>query len=411
MPIYSYKGYDIDSGSSRKGKVEAESERAARQKIKQKNRTIVAEIKEEVAIVSKEDGEGSPRFSFLAVKVGLKDLSIMVRQFATLQQAHVPLDECLRALVSQVENPVLRNTLSAVKDKVSEGKSLADACAGFPGVFNRLYVNMVRAGESSGTLGAVLGRLAEFFEYQINIRGQIVSAMTYPIVMIVASSAVVAYLFVSVVPNLQKVFDNLKVTLPWYTQTLIEISEALQNYWYVIVFVFGTGYFIFKQWVANASGRYKFDKMLLGVPLFGSIILKVSVSRFTKTLSTLLSSGVDLIAALEITKNVVTNEVICEVLEKAKIEVQEGKSLAAVIAKSGRFPGLVTHMIATGEKTGQLEEMLAHVSEAYDAEVERKISSMVSLIEPLMMIVLFAIAGIVVGSMMLPMLSVMNQIR
>ena len=253
--------------------------------------------------------------------------------------------------------------------------------------------------------------LFDFLENQIKIRGQVVSAMTYPAVMIVMSSAVVAYLFVSVVPKLTKVFDNLGVTLPWYTQTLIQISDALQDYWYVLVLAFGFGYFGFKAWVGKDAGRRQFDSMVLRAPLFGSVLLRVAVSQFTKTLSTLLSSGVDLIMALDITKNVVTNTVITDVLEQAKIEVQEGKSLAAVISRSGRFPGLVTHMIATGEKTGQLEEMLVHVSDAYDQEVDQRISSMVALIEPLMMIVLFAIAGIVVASMMLPMLSVMNQVR
>ena len=260
MPIYSYKGYDSASGGNRKGKVEAESERAARQKLKQRDRIIVAEIKEEVAVAKK---ESTSSFTLLSPSVGLKDLSIMARQFATLQQAHIPLDECLKALVSQVENPVLRNTLAAVKDSVSEGKSLADASSGYPRVFNKLYVNMVRAGESSGNLATVLARLADFLEYQIRIRGQIVGAMTYPAVMIIMSSAVVAYLFISVVPKLTKVFDNLNVTLPWYTQTLIQISDGLQEYWYVLVLVFGLGYFLFKAWISKDSGRRQFDAMVL----------------------------------------------------------------------------------------------------------------------------------------------------
>jgi general secretion pathway protein F len=406
MPTYSYKGYDLVSGANRKGTIEADSERTARLKLKQKQKIVVAEIKEEAA-----KGSAKTKRSIFTPRVSTKELAVMVRQFAVLQEAHVPLDESLRALSSQVENPVLRYTLSEVKDSVSEGKSLAEASGKFPGVFNRLYVNMVRAGETSGTLGAVLVRLADFLEYQVKVGRQIVSAITYPAIMIVASSALVAYLFVSVVPNLAKVFENLRVTLPWYTTMLISASEAIQAYWYIILMMFALIYFSFKTWISSEKGRKKWDGTLLKMPLFGAIILRVSIARFTKTLSTLLSSGVPIIQALDITKNVVTNSVIAEVIEQAKVEVQEGKSLAACIGRSGIFPGMVTHMIATGEQTGELEEMLVHVSEAYNAEVESRITTMISLIEPLMMVVMFAIAGVVIGAMMLPMLSVMSQIR
>ncbi|MGE0172164.1 MAG: type II secretion system F family protein [Oligoflexales bacterium] len=406
MPMFHYKGYDLVTGANRKGKVEADSERTARTKLKQKNKIIVAEIKEEQA-----KGSAKSKRSIFTPKVSTKELAVMVRQFAVLQEAHVPLDDSLKALVSQVENQVLRYTLSEVKDAVSEGQSLANASAQFPGVFNKLYVNMVRAGESSGMLGTVLIRLADFLEYQVKVGRQIVSAITYPAIMIVASSALVAYLFVSVVPNLAKVFENLKVTLPWYTKFLIQTSEWIQAYWYLIIGAIVLMIFSFRMWVSSDKGRRKWDAFVLKIPLFGAIILRVSIARFTKTLSTLLSSGVPIIQALDITKNVVTNTMISEVLEQAKIEVQEGKSLAACIARSGSFPGLVTHMIATGEQTGELEGMLVHVSDAYNAEVESRITTMISLIEPLMMVVMFAIAGVVIGAMMLPMLSVMSQIR
>ena len=405
MPIYSYKGYDAVSGASLQGKIEADTERTARQKLKSRQKMIIASIKEEVASTSK------AKFILFEPKVNTRELSIMVRQFAVLQQAHVPLDESIKALVAQVDNPALRNTLAAVRDGVSEGLSLADASAKFPRVFNRLFVNMVRAGESSGTLATVLERLAGFLEYQVKVSRQVMSAMTYPAIMICASSALVVYLFVSVVPNLAKVFENMKVPLPWYTQMLINISNFIQSYWYLIAGLIAGVVFGVRAWISTAEGLHKFDGWLLRLPLFGGIVLRISVSRFTKTLSTLLSSGVPIIQALEITKNVVTNSVIAAVIEQAKIEVQEGKSLAACISRGNIFPGLVTHMIATGEKTGELEEMLVHVSNAYDAEVETKITTMISLIEPLMMLVMFSIALVVIGAMMMPMLSIMNQFR
>ena len=410
MPIYSYKGYDAASGANRKGKIEAESERSARTRLKSKMKIIVAEIKEEAT--TKSSKSNNAVFSnIFGPKVSVKELAVMVRQFAVLQRAHVPLDESLKALVSQVENPELSKVLAQVKDSVSEGKSLADSSAKFPGVFNRLYVNMVRAGESSGNLGTVLTRLSEFLEYQVKVGQEIVAALTYPIIMITGAIGVVAYLFISVVPKLAKVFDSLRVPMPWYSKLMIDISDALGNYWYVVLTIVVLGYVIFKKWVGTDKGRRKMDRILLKLPLFGPVLTRISISRFTKTLSTLLSSGVPIVQALDITKNVVTNSVISDVIEQAKIDVQEGKSLASCISGHDSFPGLVTHMIATGEATGELEGMLVHVAEAYEAEVQSKISSMISLIEPLMLMVMFGIVMIVVGAMMIPMLNVMSQIR
>jgi general secretion pathway protein F len=408
MPIFSYKGFDAQTGADIKGKIDAESERAARTTLRQKRKIIVAQLKEEKPNSS---SKSSQSFSLFQQKVGLSELCVMVRQFATLQGAHVPLDESLKALVSQSENSALRNTLSAIKDSVSEGKSLADASAAFPGIFNRLYVNMVRAGESSGTLSTVLQRLADFLEYQVQVRGKVMQAMIYPAIMIFASLSIIAFLLVVIVPKLKKVFDSLRVTVPWYTEAMISFSNFAQNYWYVFIVGFALSYFIFKAWISSAKGRRSWDSFMLRAPLFGPVMLMVSVSRFTKTLSTLLSSGVNLIPALEITKNVVNNVILSEVIEQAKIEVQEGNSLASCISRSGVFPGLVTHMIATGERTGELEQMLAHVARAYDIEVEQKIAKMISLIEPIMMLLLMVIAVTVIVGMVMPMMDVMKQVR
>jgi len=406
LPIYTYKGYDLKSGANRKGKVEADNPRAARVRLKQKEKVIVSSLKEETSLDS-----ARHKGRFLGSGVGTADLSVMTRQFATLQGAQVPLDECLRALVDQVENLVLRNTLSAVKDKVSEGISLADAISAYPGVFNRLYINMVRAGESSGKLDVVLDRLAGFLEDEDATKGKLMSAVTYPIVMIVASTGIIGFLFISIVPKLTKVFDSLRVTLPWYTKFCISVSDILQNYWYVLILLGVLAFLAFKRWVGSPKGRSTFDRLVLRAPIFGSLILRVMISRFTKTLSTLLNSGVPIINAIEITKNVITNTQIANVLDEAKTAVQEGESLGKTIERSHQFPPLVTHMIMTGERTGQLEEMLSHVAVAYDAEVERKIAAMISLIEPAMIIIMGGITVLVVFSLMMPMLSVMNQLR
>jgi general secretion pathway protein F len=406
VPIYTYKGYDAKSGAAKKGKIEADSPKTARARLRQKDRIIVSELKEEASLE-----KVRAKATLLSGKVNAQDVAIMTRQFATLQNAHVPLDESLKALTAQVENKVLRNTLQAVREQVSEGKSLADALVQYPGVFNRLYVNMVKAGESSGTLGLVLDRLADYMEKQVEAKGQVVSAMTYPAVMILANVALIGYLVMSLVPKLQKVFVSLRAPLPPYTRAIIALSEFLQNRWYVIPVVLALMAVTFKRWVSTTAGRKQFDQFLLNLPVFGGLIMRIQVSRFTQTLSTLLASGVPIIRALEITKNIITNVVIAEVLEQSKISVQEGKNLGQTIEKSGKFPPLVTHMIMTGERTGQLEEMLGHVATAYEAEVQRKIEALISLVEPVMIVVMAGSAGGIIAAVLVPMLSIMNQIR
>ncbi len=408
MPIYTYKGYDASSGAARKGKVEADSPKAARTRLRQRDKVIVSEIKEEQSL---DKVKNKKQLFTLQDRVKAQDIAVMTRQFAVLSNAHVPLDESLKALTAQVESKVLRNTLQAVRELVSEGKSLGDAISQYPGVFNRLYVNMVRAGEQSGTLGLVLDRLSDYMEKQEEAKGQVISAMTYPAVMIAANLLVIGYLIMSLVPKLQKVFVSLKAPLPWYTAAIIAFSEWLQSYWFVVpILLFVVG-FTFRQWVTSPVGRKKFDTFLLAVPVFGGLIMRMQVSRFTQTLSTLLASGVPIIRALEITKNIITNVVIAEVLENAKISVQEGKNLGQTIERSGKFPPLVTHMIMTGERTGQLEEMLSHVAVAYEAEVQRKIESLISLVEPMMIIVMAGSAGGIIAAVLMPMLSIMNQVR
>ena len=406
MAIYTYKGYDAASGSARKGKIEADSPKAAKLRLRQKDKIIVSEIKEEVSME-----KIRAKNTLFSSRVKPMEIAVMTRQFAVLTNAHIPLDECLRALTAQVESQVLQGTLSAVREQVSEGKSFADSAQQFPAVFNRLYVNMVRAGESSGSLGVVLDRLADYMEKQEAAKGQVMSAMMYPMVMMLAQVGLIGYLLMSLVPKLQKIFVSLKAPLPWYTKLTINISEFLQHQWFLLPLALGGIFFAAKRFLATKEGRYKFDKATLEMPIFGPLIMRMQVSRFTQTLSTLLSSGVPIIKALEITKNIISNSVIAEVLEASKISVQEGKSLGATIEKSNRFPPLVTHMIMTGERTGQLEEMLSHVAVAYEAEVQRKIEGLISLIEPVMIILMAGSAGGIIASVIVPMLSIMNQIR
>lgn len=406
MPVYRYKGYDASTGAAKKGTVEAESPKAARQRLKQREKVLVSEITEEVAL-----DKMTKKRSFMGNKVNTQDIAIMTRQFATLQSAHLPLDETLKALTNQVENDVLRNALNNVKEQISEGKSLHEAIANFPSIFDRLYVNMVRAGESSGTLGLVLQRVADSIEYAVKVRGQIQGAMMYPLVMIGAMTIITGFMFVAVVPKMQKIFQSLKVKLPWYTELLIGISEFMQNRWYLIIIGLVALVWAVRKWYQSPAGRRKFDENILRVPIFGPIVMRISVSQFTRTLSTLLASGVPILGAIEITRNIIGNSLIAEALDGAKQAVQEGQSLGVSIERSQLFPPLVTYMIMTGEKTGQLEEMLQHVSVAYDAEVERKVESLIGLIEPAMVILMTVGGGGIMAALMVPMLSIMNQMR
>ena len=406
MPVYRYKGYDAKTGAARKGTIDAESQKAARGKLKTRDKILVSEMSEEVAMDRLT--RNKPIFGS---GVKTTDVAIMTRQFATLQSAHLPLDETLKALTNQVESEVLRNALSNIKDQISEGKSLHEALGNFPAIFDRLYVNMVKAGEASGTLGLVLTRVADFIEYQVKIRGQISGALMYPVVMICAMGMITAVMFISVVPKMQVVFKSMKIVLPWYTRTLIGISEFIQTRWYLIFAAVALIVYLAKKWYATPEGRRKFDANALGFPIFGAIVMRVNVSRFTKTLSTLLSSGVPILGALEITRNIISNTLISEALENARVAVQEGQSLGQSIEKSMLFPPLVTYMIMTGEKTGQLEEMLGHVAIAYDAEVERKVEALIGLIEPTMVIFMTVGGAGILGALMVPMLSIMNQMR
>ena len=403
MVLYNYKGYDALSGNPKKGTVDADTPRSARAKLR-RDKIIISKL-EEASAPSKQQS------SLFARRISLLDLAVMTRQFATLQNAQVPLDESLAALTSQVDNIELRNVMSGVRDDISEGKPLATALLAYPKVFNRLYVNMVEAGESSGKMGLVLERLADYLEYQVEIKGKIFSALSYPAIMIAASLAIIAYLFISVVPGLQKVFNSLKVPLPWYTEKLISFSEFLQAHWIMIIIATGVLIFLLRQWSKSTTGGRRVDLWALTLPILGSLIVRINVSKFTKTLSTLLNSGVPIIAALEITKNTIANSVIAGILDDAKTSVQEGDSLGNCIERSSHFPPLVTHMIRTGEKTGDLEGMLSHVAQAYDSEVERKIESLIALIEPLMIIVMACVASVVIIALLVPMLSVMSSVR
>jgi general secretion pathway protein F len=335
-------------------------------------------------------------------RVSAQDLAIATRQLATLIGAGITLVESLTALVEQVEHPRLKRILGVVKQRVNEGASLADALADHPRVFTTLYVNMIRAGESSGALDVVLIRLADFTEGQAQLRNKILGAMLYPAIMVVVGIAIVGILFVVVIPKVTKIFEDMNVALPWTTRILIVTSTFARDYWYAMLVAIPASIWAIRRYVRGPRGREKWDRLKLEVPIFGDLVRMLALARFAKTLATLLSSGVPLLTAMDIVKNIVNNSLLAKVIEDARDAIREGESIAAPLKRSGQFPPLVHHMIAIGERSGQLEEMLQNVAKSYDAQVEMRVAALTSLLEPIMIVTMGAGVAFIVFSILMP---------
>ncbi len=343
--------------------------------------------------------------------ISTDDIAVMTRQLATLLKAGVSLVEALSAMVDQVEKEKLKRILSDVKQRVNEGSSLGDALGQHVKVFGPLFVNMIRAGESSGALDSVLLRLAEFTEGQARLKQKIVGTMIYPAIMLVIGGGVLIMLMTVVVPKVTKIFDDMKVNLPWTTKLLIASSNFLQNYWFVVVPVFIGGVFVFYRWTGSEKGKPVWDKAVLKIPVFGPLVRQLSVARFSRTLATLLKSGVPLLNALDIVKNVITNSTMSAVVDTARDAIREGESIANPLKKSGEFPPLVYHMVGIGERSGQLEDMLLNVAESYESSVNVRIGALTALLEPMMIVLMGAVIAFVAFSILMPILQMNSMVR
>jgi general secretion pathway protein F len=339
---------------------------------------------------------------FFGAGVGAQELAVATRQLSTLVGAGIPLADSLTALVEQVEHPRLKRILGTVKQKVNEGSSLADALGEHEKVFTTLYVNMIRAGESSGALDVVLQRLADFTENAAQLRNKLIGAMLYPAIMVLVGFTIVGILFVVVIPKVTKIFDDMQVTLPWTTRILIAVSTFAQNDWYLVLIGVPLLVLAVRAWIRTPGGTHWWHKLQLRVPVFGELIRMLAISRFAKTLATLLKSGVPLLTSLDIVKNIVHNTILSKVIQDARDAIREGESIAAPLKRSGQFPPLVHHMIAIGEKSGQLEEMLQNVAKSYDSQVDMRITALTSLLEPVMIVVMGAGVAFIVFSILMP---------
>jgi general secretion pathway protein F len=396
MALFAYKGVNAN-GREIKASITAESESLAKVKLKQMG-IMLLDIKEEK---SKNKNESS--FSILS-SVSIKDLSLMTRQLATLTRAKVQLVEALSALVNQTDSPQLKIILSEVRSKVNEGVSLSKAFADYPKVFDNVFVNMVDAGEASGTLETVLIRLADFKESQVSLKNKIKGAMTYPIIMVLIGTIMMGIIFIFVIPKITKIFISMKKELPLQTKICIWISEFLQSYWYLVIFSAFAFWWIIQKYIRTKDGEKNWHKIILKLPIIGELATMINVSRFCSTLATLLNSGVPILASLKIVKNIVTNVHMQHAVELARESIQEGGSISDPLKKSGYFPSMVTHMITLGEKSGELEPMLEIVSKSYEDEVDTKLSGLTSVLEPIMMVGMGLAVAFIVFSVVVPMM-------
>lgn len=405
MAMYSYKGINRE-GKEIKGVITAEGLAQAKQRA-HAGGIMLMEIKE------KTSAQSSPlnlsRGSASSVKIA--DLSLMTRQLATLIKAKIPIAEALSALVDQVDHPGLRIVLSEVKQKINEGASLAKSLSDYPKVFNNVYVNMVEAGEASGTLDVVLLRLAEFTEGQSKLKNKIMSAMLYPIIMAFAGTAMMTFIFIVIIPKISRIFESMKKDLPLPTKICLAISHFLQNYWWAVLIAIPIIFAMAKKYFSTQKGRSQWHRWQLKLPIFGNIIAMVNIGRFCSTLSTLLTSGVPILASLRIVRNLITNVHMQSAVEAAKDSVSEGASLATPLINSGFFPPLVTHMIKLGEKSGELEQMLKIVAENYEDQVNTKLDGLTSVLEPIMMILLGGAVAFIVGAVIVPIMDLTSLKR
>jgi general secretion pathway protein F len=413
MPVYAYKGLN-DKGRNVGGIVDADTPKNARLKLRRLGvfPTELNETRDRSAAAG-----GSTRIGGFNLNLsGLfergitpQDLALVTRQLSTLVGAGLPLVECLGALVEQVDSPRQKKVLSQVRELVVEGGTLADAMKQHPTVFNDLFVNMVRAGEASGALDIVLIRLAEYTERAAALRGKVRSALTYPVFMGMASMGILFFLLAYVVPKVTRIFEERNAKLPTLTIVLLAISGFLSSYWWVILAVIVIVVIAVRVSIRTPTGRLRFDALTLRVPYFGKVLQKVALARFARTLSTLLLGGIPLLQALDIVKHVVSNMVLSNAIEDGRNSIREGHSVADPLKKSGLFPPLLVHMIAVGEKSGELEQMLSRAADAYDGEVEASVSALSSIMEPVLVIFMGGVVLFIVLAILLPIFD-LNQL-
>src|SRR5580700_225100 len=464
MAVFEYRGLVAASGKQVHGVRDADNAKVLRAVLRREGVLLTGAQEETKA--RRAQGRNIDLFAF-ARRVSVGDVAMMTRQLATLVTAGIPLVEAVSALTEQVEKLELKRVLTQVRDRLNEGTALAKALEPHPKIFPALYVNMVAAGEASGTLEQVLTRLSDFMEGQPKLRGKVGAALAYPALMVVIGTVLISIMMVVVVPKVTSIFASLDRALPWYTSLLINVSAAVGSSemlgivvmiatitvtrralrigtakgavrspaaavgaiaasGLLVTFGFaveslgaygiglGAGLVIalvlarFLNYIATPAGKIKKDGMMLKIPIFGQLLRMLAVARFSRTLATLLQSGVPLLKAMDIVKNVLDNAKLEAVVQEAAGAIREGQSIAEPLRRSGDFPPIVTHMIAVGEKSGQLEQMLENVARAYDTQVETRVQALTSLLEPLMIVIMGGAVGFIAFAILMPLVQ-MNE--
>jgi type IV pilus assembly protein PilC len=347
----------------------------------------------------------------MAVKVLIKDVVIFTRQFATMIDAGLPLVQCLEILAKQQPNLTLRSAISKIKKKVEGGSTFAEALGEHPKIFDNLYVNLVAAGEVGGILDNILNRLATHMEKAEKLKKTIKSAMIYPAITTAVATSVTLVLLLFVIPIFQKMFSDFGGELPGLTQKVVNMSDFTRQYWYMIVLIIVGGGFVFKTITATEKGEYAWHGILMKFPAIGDVVVKGAVATFTRTLSTMLTSGVPILDALEICAKTSGNKVIEKAIFESRDAISEGRTLTDPLKESQVFPSMVIQMIEVGEQTGALDSMLAKIADFYDNEVEESVETMTALIEPIMIVVLGGILGTLVIAMYLPIFAMAGAVE
>lgn len=401
MPTYEFQAKS-DDGRVVKGELDAANEFEARVRLRAQRLTPLR-------IAGKKSSGPKKAFQFSG-SVSLKDLQVFTRQFAVLVGAGVPIVQSLDAMSRGARSPAMTAVLKGVCAEVERGRRLAEALGTKPSVFDRLYINLVRAGEEGGVLEAVLKRLAEYIETSVRLRGKVKGAMFYPVAIVVVAIIVVSFIMVFVVPKMAQMFKQSGQELPALTTFVVNASDFIMAYWYLLLAGCIGVPMLLKMYYDTEDGRKVLDSILIEIPVFGDLIKKAAIARFSRTLSTLLSSGVRIIDALEISAATTGNWMIEKALIETKEQVSKGKTLAEPLGKVPYFPNMVTQMISIGEQTGNIDQMLSKIADFYEDEVENATDAMTGLMEPILMVVLGGIIAVIVVAMYLPIFNMANTV-
>jgi general secretion pathway protein F len=402
MPLFRYKAVGAD-GKIAKGDLEARSQTAAIDRLQTMG---YVPIRADEITAAQADKRSLRRPLFGSRQITQSRVAVLTQELATLLRAKLPLDRALELLIELSPNARVRQVVTQIREQVHDGATLSAAMETQKGVFSRLYLNMVRAGEAGGAVDSVLMRLAEYMERARELRDTVTSALIYPAILLGVAGLSVVVLLIFVVPQFQQMFEDAGQALPFATQVVISLGEALRGYWWLMSGVILAVAYYFRKQFAKPATRYRWDNRLLGVPLLGELIAKLEVARFSRTLGTLMINGVPLLTALGIVKETLTNQVLAQSMGNVAESLKQGHGLAQPLMEAPYFPKLAAHMIRVGEETGHLEEMLIQVADVYDKEVRSSIKRLLALLEPALILTLGLVIAAIILSILVAILSI-----